>query len=400
MSHFLPDPNVERAAVIDHAALAHNVSVIADWVKPARMLAVLKADAYGHGAVEVAHTVMRAGASWIGTAHVREALALRDAGITAPMLAWLHTPRTPFGKAIEANIDVGVSGPELDAVVEASRQAGVPARVHLKVDTGLGRNGAMPQQWEDLCKKAAQLQTSGDIRVVGVFTHFGVADDPTRESDVDAQLAAYDQAVEIARKHGLTVDIRHVANSPALLTRPDTHLDMVRAGVAMYGLSPFADRTPEDLNLKPVMSLRTLLANNKPADADQGISYGFMYRTTAPTRLGLIPLGYADGIPRTAIAAPVWVDGKRYETSGRVAMDQIVVDLHCDPSDTQTAPVGCEVEMFGSTSGILASEWADSCGTINYEIVTRIGARVPRVHINMDGAPTPDTTNLQETADV
>ena len=150
---------------------------------------------------------------------------------------------------------MGVSGPEIEAVAEAARTADLPARVHLKIDTGLSRNGAVPEVWDALCRRAAELQQSGLVRVVGVFTHFAVADDPVGESAVDEQLRNYHEAVETARKHGLTVDVRHVANSPALLSRPDTHLDMVRAGVAIYGLSPFVDRAAEDLGLRPVMSL-------------------------------------------------------------------------------------------------------------------------------------------------
>src|SRR5690554_5500804 len=247
----------ERWVTIDHSALAHNIHTIAQWVKPAQVMAVVKADGYGHGAVEVAQTAVAAGATWLGTAHVTEALKLREAGITAPLLAWLHTVKTPFRAAIQHNIDLGVSGPELEAVAEAAQTADLPARVHLKIDTGLSRNGAVPGIWDELCKRAAELQQAGTLRVVGVFTHFANADEATGHADVDEQLRRYHLAVEIARKHGLTVDVRHVANSPALLSRPDTHLDMVRAGVAIYGLSPFEDRSAADLGLRPVMSFGT-----------------------------------------------------------------------------------------------------------------------------------------------
>lgn len=370
----------ERWVTIDHSALAHNIETIARWVKPAQVMAVVKADGYGHGAVEVAQTAVAAGATWIGTAHIREALELRQAGITAPLLAWLHTIRTPFQAAIEHNIDIGVSGPEIEMVAEAARAADLPARIHLKIDTGLSRNGAAPEQWDDLCKRASELQQTGIVRVVGVFTHFATADDPDGEAAVDEQLAAYHQAVETARKHGLTVDVRHVANSPALLSRPDTHLDMVRAGVAIYGLSPFAERTPEDLGLRQVMSFGTTVANNKPADEGTGVSYGYAYRCQTPTRLALVPCGYADGVPRIAEGAPVWIDGNYYRVAGRIAMDQFVVDLNTDRDDELTAPVGAPVELFGPKSGLTSDAWAIAAGTINYELVTRIGARVPRIH--------------------
>ena len=370
----------ERWVTIDHSALAHNIQTIAHWVKPAQVMAVVKADGYGHGAVEIAQTAVAAGATWIGTAHVREALELREAGITAPLLAWLHTIRTPFQAAIEHNIDLGVSGPEIETIAEAARAADLPARIHLKIDTGLSRNGAPVEIWDDLCKRASELQQAGIVRVVGVFTHFATADEPGGEAAVDEQLAAYDQAVETARKHGLTVDVRHVANSPALLSRPDTHLDMVRAGVAIYGLSPFADRTPEDLGLRQVMSFGTTVANNKPADEGTGVSYGYAYRCETPTRLALIPCGYADGVPRIAEGAPVWIDGQYYRVAGRIAMDQFVVDLKTDRDDELTAPVGTEVELFGPKSGLTSDAWAHAAGTINYELVTRIGCRVPRIH--------------------
>lgn len=370
----------ERWVTIDHSALAHNIHAIAQWVKPAQVMAVVKADGYGHGAVEVAQTAVAAGATWLGTAHVTEALKLREAGITAPLLAWLHTVKTPFRAAIQHNIDLGVSGPELEAVAEAAQTADLPARVHLKIDTGLSRNGAVPGIWDELCKRAAELQQAGTLRVVGVFTHFANADEATGHADVDEQLRRYHLAVEIARKHGLTVDVRHVANSPALLSRPDTHLDMVRAGVAIYGLSPFEDRSAADLGLRPVMSFGTTVANNKPVEAGTGVSYGYAYRCELPTRLALIPAGYADGVPRTAEAAPVWIDGKFYRVAGRIAMDQFVVDLHTDPDDETTAPVGAEVELFGEKSGISSDDWAVAAGTINYELVTRIGSRVPRIH--------------------
>ncbi|NLZ98505.1 MAG: alanine racemase [Micrococcus sp.] len=370
----------ERWVTIYHSALAHNIDTIARWVKPAQVMAVVKADGYGHGAVEIAQTAVAAGATWLGTAHVREALALREAGITAPLVAWLHTISTPFEAAVAHNIDLGVSGPEIESVADAARATDLPARIHLKIDTGLSRNGAVPEEWDALCRRASELQQSGVVRVVGVFTHFAVADDPVGESDVDEQLRVYHEAVETARKHGLTVDVRHVANSPALLSRPDTHLDMVRAGVAIYGLSPFPDRTAEDLGLRPVMSFGTTVAHNKPADEGTGVSYGYSYRVEKPTRLALIPCGYADGVPRIAEGAPVWIDGEYYRVTGRIAMDQFVVDLHTDRADDSTAPVGTTVELFGSKSGIPSDAWAQASGSINYEIVTRIGARVPRIH--------------------
>lgn len=376
-------PPTERAAVIDHSAIAHNVSTIRSWTQPAEVMAVVKGDAYGHGMLPVARTALQAGATWLGTAHVTEALQLREAGIKAPLLAWLHTQETPFDQAIEQDIDLGISGHwNLQAVAEAAQRLERPARIHLKIDTGLGRNGCPPQMWDELCDEASRLEEEGLVRTVGVFSHLAVADEPARDAEVDAQLEVFHWAVDQAKEQGLSVEVRHIANSPATLTRPDCHLDMVRLGLSMYGLSPFEDRGPEEFDLRPAMSLRTTVASNKPVPKGQGISYGYRYHTEEPTRLALVPLGYADGVPRIAASARVWIDGVHYPIAGRIAMDQFVVDLKT--LDPGVAPVGADVELFGPRSGISASEWASAAGTINYELVTRISPRVPRVHVNQD----------------
>jgi alanine racemase len=369
----------ERAAVIDASAIAHNVRTIAEYVRPAKVLAAVKADGYGHGLMTAAQAALQGGADWLGVAHVAEALQLRAEGIQAPLLAWLHTHETNFAAGIEAHIDLGVSGWDLDPIAEAANVLHEPARVHLKVDTGLGRNGATMADWPGLVRRAADFQNRGLISVEGIFTHMAVADEPDRR-ETDEQLEAFHEALAIAERHGIVPDLRHVANTPAALSRPDAHFDMVRVGVGVYGHSPFADRTGTSLGLKPAMELRTTLANVKTVPAGQGISYGLTHRVEAPTKLGLIPLGYADGIPRIAVGAPVLIRGRRYYSAGRVAMDQFVVDLGED-SDVE---VGDEVVVFGGESGIEAAEWATAAGTINYEIITRIGARVPRVVVNAE----------------
>ncbi|TLP77171.1 alanine racemase [Nesterenkonia sphaerica] len=372
----------ERAAIIDAAAIAHNVGTIAEYVRPAKVLAAVKADGYGHGLLTAARAALHGGADWLGVAHIAEALQLRAHGIEAPVLAWLHTHEADFAAAIEAHIDLGASGWELEPIAEAANTLHEPARVHLKVDTGLGRNGATMTDWPELVRRAAGYQNRGLISVEGIFTHMAVADEPDRR-ETDEQLDAFRQALAIAEEHGVVPDLRHVANTPAALSRPDAHFDMVRVGVGVYGHSPFADRSGPSLGLKPAMELRTTVANVKSVPAGQGISYGLTHRVEAPTKLGLIPLGYADGIPRIAVGAPVLIRGRRYCSAGRVAMDQFVVDLGAD-SDVQ---VGDEVVVFGGESGIEASEWGTAAGTINYEIVTRIGARVPRVVINAEPVP-------------
>ncbi|WP_044493952.1 alanine racemase [Nesterenkonia massiliensis] len=364
----------ERTALIDTAAIRHNVRTIAEFVRPAKMMVAVKADGYGHGALTVARAALDAGADWLGTAHVTEALALREAGIEAPVLAWLHTRGTDFAQAIEHHIDLGVSGWELEEVAAAAASLQTPARIHLKIDTGLGRNGSTMAAWPDLLQRVRQHKEQGLISVEGIFTHLAVADEPDRR-ETDEQLSAYRQALEIAAEHGIVADLRHVANTPAALSRPDAHFDMVRVGVGVYGQSPFADRSAESLGLKPAMELRTTVANVKVVPAGQGISYGLTHRVDRPSALALIPLGYADGIPRSAVHAPVSINGTLYRSAGRVAMDQFVVDL--GPADTDVQ-VGDEVTIFGGASGISAAEWGTASGTINYEIITRIGARVPR----------------------
>ncbi|NDK33125.1 alanine racemase [Nesterenkonia haasae] len=369
----------ERAAVIDASAIAHNVRTISEYVRPAKVLAAVKADGYGHGLMTAAKAALAGGADWLGVAHIDEALQLRAQGIESPLLAWLHTRGSDFAAGIEAHIDLGVSGWDLEPIAEAANLLHEPARVHLKIDTGLGRNGSTMSDWPGLVERAAMFQNQGLISVEGIFTHMAVADEPDRK-ETDEQLEAFREALAVAERHGIVPDLRHAANTPAALSRPDAHFDMVRVGVGVYGHSPFADRTGPSLGLKPAMELRTTVANVKTVPAGQGISYGLTHRVEAPTRLGLIPLGYADGIPRIAVGAPVLIRGRRYHSAGRVAMDQFVVDLGTD-TDVE---VGDQVIVFGGNSGIEAADWGTAAGTINYEIITRIGTRVPRVVINAE----------------
>lgn len=371
----------ERAAVIDAAAISHNVRTIGDFVRPAKVMAAVKADGYGHGLITAAEAALAGGADWLGTAHISESLQLREAGIEAPLLAWLHTPESDFAAAIEAHIDLGSSGWELPLIAQAAGELHQPARVHLKLDTGLGRNGCTLADWPTVVGNAAEYQDQGLISIEGIFTHLAVADEPDRK-ETDEQLAAFRQALETAEAAGVVPDLRHAANTPAALSRPDAHFDMVRVGVGIYGQSPFADRTAESLGLQPAMELRSRVANVKKVPAGQGISYGLTHRVDAPTTLGLIPLGYADGVPRIAVGGPVLIRGQRYHSVGRVAMDQFVVDLGAETE----VEVGDEVTLFGGDSGIEAAEWGTAAQTINYEIITRIGARVPREVINPPAA--------------
>lgn len=372
----------ERQAQVDLEAIRHNVRRISEIVSPAQMMAVVKADGYGHGMIPVAKAAVEAGANWIGVARVSEALTLREAGVEAPLLAWLHTPRTDFAAALEAGIDLGVSGWELSYIVAAARERQRPARVHLKIDTGLGRNGSPVELWDSLVGEALEYQDEGLLRVVGLFSHLAVADEPQRD-ETDLQLERFREAIALAEDAGVDAEVRHLANTPAIFSRPDTHFDLVRAGVGIYGLSPFQGQTSEELGLRPAMTLKTFVAHCKRVPAGQGVSYGLNYRTPAPSTLALIPLGYGDGVPRVATGGPVRIADQVYSVVGRIAMDQMVVDLGTQLPAGETL-LGEEAVLFGAADNGDPSVdlWAAAAGTINYEVVTRIAPSVQRVYLN------------------
>ncbi|NYE95210.1 alanine racemase [Psychromicrobium silvestre] len=372
----------ERQVQVDLEAIRHNVRRIAQIVSPAQVMAVVKADGYGHGMIPVAQAALQAGANWLGVARVSQALTLREAGIEAPLLAWLHTPATDFAAAVEQDVDLGVSGWELDHIVAAAREQQRPARVHLKIDTGLGRNGSPAARWDSLVGEALEYQDEGLLRVVGLFSHLAVADEPQRE-ETDAQLQRFREAVALAEDAGVDVEVRHLANTPAIFSRPDTHFDLVRAGVGIYGLSPFAGQTSEELGLRPAMTLKALVAHCKEVPAGQGVSYGLKYYTKEPSTLALVPLGYGDGVPRSGTGAPVRIAGGVYPVVGTIAMDQLVVDLGGRLPEGESV-LGAEAVLFGAADDGDPSVdlWAAAAGTINYEIVTRVASSVERVYLN------------------
>ncbi|WP_151771747.1 alanine racemase [Streptomyces abyssomicinicus] len=379
-----PPPGTARVrAEIDLDALRGNVRSLRARVSGAALMAVVKADAYGHGAVPCARAAKEAGADWLGTATPEEALALREAGLPGRMLSWLWAPGGPWREAIAADVDVSVSDPwALREAADAARAEARPARVHLKADTGLGRNGCQPADWPELVAAALAAEEEGLVRVVGIWSHFACADEPGHPA-TDAQLARFREMVGYAEARGVRPEVRHIANSPALLTRPDTHFDLVRAGIATYGVSPSPELgSAADLGLRPVMRLSADLVLVKQVPGGHGVSYGHHYVTPGETTLGLVPAGYADGIPRHASGVgPLLVGGKLRTVAGRVAMDQFVVDLGGDRPET-----GSEAVLFGAgdLGEPTAEDWAQACGTIAYEIVTRIGSRVPRVYVNED----------------
>ncbi|MER7566391.1 alanine racemase [Streptomyces sp. NPDC097941] len=377
-----PTAPLRARAEIDLAALRANVRALRARASGSALMAVVKSDAYGHGAVPCARAAVEAGAGWLGTATPEEALALRGAGLPGRIMCWLWTPGGPWREAIEADLDVSVSGMwALRELVAAAREAGVPARVQLKADTGLGRNGCQPgEDWAELVAEALRAQSEGLLRVTGLWSHFACADEPGHPS-IAAQLTLFREMLAYAEGQGVRPEVRHIANSPATLTLPESHFDLVRTGIATYGISPSpAIGDPADFGLRPVMTLSASLALVKRVPAGHGVSYGHRYVTPGATTLGLVPVGYADGIPRHASGAgPVLVDGKWRTVAGRIAMDQFVVDLGGDEPATGTRAV-----LFGpgDRGEPTAEDWAQAAGTIAYEIVTRIGTRVPRVYVN------------------
>ncbi|MCT9928649.1 alanine racemase [Planotetraspora sp. A-T 1434] len=366
-------------ARVDLAAIRHNVELLAGHAPGVAMMAAVKADAYGHGLAPVAQACLEAGATRLGTAFLKEGLALREAGITAPILSWIITPGEPLDDAAVQGIELSAGAPwALDEIAAAADRTGRTVRVHLKVDTGISRGGAPLADWPALVDRALAVQAGGAIEIAGLWSHFACADIPGHPS-IDGQVSAFDEALAIADKSGVpSTAIRHIANSAATVTLPRTRYDMVRPGIAVYGLSPIPELG--DFGLRPAMTLTARLANVKRVPAGTGVSYGHLYVTERETTLALVPLGYADGIMRGATnQAEVLAAGKRRRVAGRVCMDQFVIDCGDDAVEE-----GDEVVLFGpgDNGEPTCQEWADSLGTITHEIVTRIGSRVPRVHVD------------------
>ena len=363
---------MDRQAVVDLGAITGNVAALCERVRGSQVMAVVKADGYGHGMIPAARAALAAGASWLGTADLTEALALRAAGITAPVLCLMAIgePADAIGAAVDVT---AASVAVVTRVAEAADRAGVPARLHLKADTGLSRGGATRADWPAVVAAALTAQAAGRLQVVGLWSHLACADLPGHPS-VAAQLAAFAEAVAHAEQAGVTPEVRHIANTAAALTVPESRLDLVRFGGAVYGISTLPGGAPSWL--RPAMTLRARLALVKRVPPGSGVSYGHRYVTDRETTLGLVPVGYADGVPRAAAGLPlVSARGRRWPIAGTVCMDQLVVDFGDEP-----VTAGEEVVLFGpgDDGEPTAQEWGEVLGTISYEIVTGIGARVSR----------------------
>ncbi len=362
-----------RRAEIDLDAYRANLDLVREWMDPVELMAIMKADAYGHGLEPIALAAVDAGIRWIGVLTVPAALRLRSIGVSEDvhLFTWQHDPALDFRDAIDSAVDLGVSNvPELQRVIDAVDQR--PARVHLGFDSGLHRDGATPETWPALVALALDAQRAGRIEVVAAYTHLAESSD---QDDTDA-VALFDAAVEQADDLGLDIPVEHVAASLAGLERKEFRKDMVRMGANLFGIPGADGISAADLGLEPVMTLTASVAKTKRVPVDTGVSYDYTYRTTTETTLALVPVGYADGVPRLAQGRiEVAIGGTRYPIAGRVAMDQFLVDVGDD--DVRT---GDAVTLFGTGEHdeMTVLEWGEALGTIGEEIVCRIGSRVPR----------------------
>ena len=370
-------------ALIDQGAIKENVSALRRHVGGAQLMAVVKADGYGHGMVPTAAAALAGGADWLGVVQTGDALALRQAGITVPVLCLLAAPDAAHEEAIRGDVDLSAGSVALvGQIAAAAQRAGRPARLHLKADTGMSRGGATAEDWPGLVAAALAAEAAGHVKITGIWSHLACADIPGHPS-IDAQLAAFRDAVGLAERAGARPELRHLANTPATLTLPQTWFDLVRPGGAVVGLSTL----PGDLPgwLRPAMTLRARLILAKEVPPGTGVSYGLRHVTTGRSTLGLVPLGYAEGVPRNASgAAEVQVRGRRWTISGTVCMNQFVVDF-----GDQAVSAGDEVVLFGpgDSGEPTAQQWADALGTLSYEIVTRFAGRVPRSYSGVTESP-------------
>jgi alanine racemase len=348
-------------AVVDLDAVAANARLFRARTR-AQVMAVVKADGFGHGAVAVARTALDAGATWLGVTSLTEALELRDAGLRAPVLSWLNPLGADFSSAAERDVDLAVPSLEHLALVAPG------TRVHLHLDTGLARDGAEPEAWPALCAEARRAERAGRIRVVGVMGHLACADDPDDPANADG-VRAFEHGVAVARQHGLRPMFRHLAATAATLNDPGTHYDLVRIGAGLVGIDP-SRRTP----LKTALTLTAPVVAVRRVAAGTPVGYGHTWRAPVDTHLALLPLGYGDGVPR-GVEAEVQINGKRCPIVGRISMDQLVVDVR----DEHTR-AGDLAVIFGPGEGgePTVADWAGWAGTIEHEIVTGLGRRVVR----------------------
>lgn len=357
---------------IDRTAIAGNVRRMAE-VTGVAVMAVIKANGYGHGLVEVARTAVAAGAAYCGVARLDEALELRQAGVHAPVLVLGHTPEERLGEAVANDVSLTVyHASHVRALREALRWADRPARVHLKVDTGMSRLGAPPEEAVALLQ---ELAATPGVTLEGLFTHFARADEPEDPTTAE-QERLFREVLAEAQAAGLRPPLVHAANSAAALTRPSARFDMVRAGIALYGLAP-SEQVPLPDGFRPALTWKARLTSVRTLPPGTGVSYGHVYRTQGWERIGVVPVGYGDGFRRVE-GNVVLVRGRRVPVVGRVCMDQVMVRL----DDVPEAQVGDEVVLIGAQgeAAIPVEEVARAWGTVHYEVTCGLSARVPRLY--------------------
>ena len=377
-----PAAAVNGEAVVDLGAIAHNVRVLREHAGAAQVMAVVKADGYGHGATQVARAAVRAGAAELGVATIDEALALRRDGITAPVLAWLHPPGTDFAPGLAADVQIGISSArQVDDLLDAVRRTGRTAVVTVKVDTGLNRNGVSPQDYPGVLEALRRAAAEDAVRVRGIMSHLACADEPGNPVN-DLQAQRFTAMLAEARRLGVDYEVAHLSNSPSAMTRPDLAFDMVRPGIAVYGLSPVPDRG--GMGLRPAMTLTCPVAMVKAVPAGEGVSYGHSWIAEQDTSVALLPVGYADGVFRAlAGRIDVLINGRLRRSVGRICMDQFVVDLGPGAPDVVE---GDRAVLFGPgyDGEATAQDWAEALGSINYEVVTSPRGRVSRSYLGAD----------------
>lgn len=405
-------------AIVDLKAIRDNMRHLVDVVNQqgghTEVMGVVKADAYGHGLIPVALASLAGGATWLGVAQACEALLLRQAGIgldRAHILTWVNNPlHAPYDELIEHDVDLSIATPTaIDHIAQAARQVGKPARVHIKVDTGFGRNGFTLEQVPALIEQLQPLIEQGVFEIVGQWSHLAVADAPDNAEFVeqtDLQIERFEQFTQLLNDGGIHPRIRHLANTAATLSRPEIHYDLVRPGVALYGYEADpAMGTPNQYGLTPAMTLQAQLSSVKDVASGSGLSYGRVYVTDERTSVAIVPVGYADGIHRSAsgfdqagakhmtkLGGPIRVmtaqGPQLMRVSGRVCMDQFIIDLHASADDLNIH-IGDTVELFGPGRGEAyceptADDWARAADTISYEIFTCLRNRVPRLYLHAE----------------
>lgn len=364
---------------VDLGAVAHNVRQLAGFASGSRMCAVVKADGYGHGAPQVAGVALDNGASWLAVATVEEGVRLRDEGITAPVLLLTEPPEEDLEEVVSSRITPTLyRRPSVAALAAEARRLNTPMiHVHLKVDSGMHRVGAPPEALTSLIRQVAE---AGVLRLNGVWSHFAVADTDLRYTR--RQTATFLEAMRVAEPilttHGLSPS-RHLANTPGLLLHPEAHLEMVRPGLGIYGLYPHPD-TWQVIDLRPAMKIVTHIAHLLRHPPGTRPSYGRIRPLQKESVVATLPVGYADGVPRSiSEGGEVLIGGSRFPLAGRVTMDQVLVDVGDHP-----VSVGDEAILVGSQGmeSISFDDWARLSDTINYEVVSRIGPRLPRRYIS------------------